>query len=743
MNAGTYVAFDGNAKRFKSSDAKLLYGAIGFTLTVVLILCVAGFSYLRQENIKRTQLLTENLSHSVEQNIFELIKDIDLALQHSNDEITRQWMEGRPNKDSITRFLMRQQELLPGTDLLRGTDSDGVAVYGMGIPQTPASVAQRDYYKKLRDDPNAGLVISEPVIGKISQKWIWLMARRYNKPDGSFGGLVYGSAFIDAIQQKFDQLKLPNGSVVVLRDRNMKLIARSTFGIAQDIPIGDARISEEFKSALTAQPNAGVFRSGPTTPDGISRIYSYRLNAAHGFIVLVGIPVDAALQEWRELAAAVSLLLVLTVCGYLYFARALVRSWRQQNNDMLALKASQEQLLIAKEVAEQATRAKSDFLSNMSHEIRTPLNAITGMSNLIRQEPLSPTQTDRFRKMEFATRHLATTINDILDLSKIDAGKLAIESQRLRPSEIVRDVAELLEGSASAKGLTIEVQTIDLPRSVLGDSMRITQALLNLGGNAVKFTATGTVTLSAFLLEKEGDQVTLRFEVRDTGIGIAADQLPQLFKPFSQAEFSTTRLYGGTGLGLAITKRLAEAMGGTAGVQSEPGQGSTFWFTARLQIDSAPDGEFATVAKDEEMDPDQMLKACVGRPVLLVEDDEFSREIALTQLESLGFQVDVAVDGAQSVEKAKISRYDLIIMDMQMPVMDGLAASKHIRQMPLNASTPIMAMTANAFSEDKDKCLAAGMTAFISKPVEAKELFKKIFELIGQKRSDQSHPSRT
>lgn len=738
MSASTHAVTDLGPTPLKTKDASHLYSSIGFSMAVIIALCVGGLYYLWNDGIERAQLLTHNLSQSVEQDIAGLVHNIDVALQHSADEIARHHTEGRPNKEAITRFLARQQELLPGTDLLRATDADGLAVYGVGIPQAPASVAQRDYYRKLRDDPNAGLVISEPVVGKISQKWIWLMARRYDLPDGSFGGLIYGSAFIDAIQQKFNLLKLPVGSVVVLRDRNFKLIARSTSGTAQEIPIGNDRISDEFKSALAAQPLVGAFRSGPTTPDGIPRIYSYKFNQKYGYVALVGIPIEAALQEWQKVATAVCLLLILTVGGYFYFARALGRSWRQQRDDLQALKDSQVKLKEAKDVAEQAARAKSNFLSNMSHEIRTPLNAITGMASLIRQEPLSASQADRLRKLESASRHLSATINDILDLSKIDAGKLVIECQRLRPDEIVRNVGELLEDAVIAKGLAVKVETIGLPRSVLGDSTRITQALLNLGGNAVKFTANGVITLSAKLIDTKDDQVTIQFEVRDTGIGIATDQLPQLFRPFTQADSSTTRLYGGTGLGLTITKKLAEAMGGTVGVESEQGKGSRFWFTVCTQSDDTEHQDPETVTQGSEPSIEEISKICCGRAVLLAEDDEFNREIALMQLEGIGLRVDAVVDGAEAVEKATVNQYDLIILDMQMPVMDGLTASMCIRKLPLNASTPIMAMTANAFSEDREKCFAAGMTAFITKPVELKNLHFGIFELLIQHRSDNS-----
>jgi signal transduction histidine kinase/CheY-like chemotaxis protein len=737
MNTETSSAAEDLTDRSRRSNVRLLYGAIGFSLTLIVALCIAGLSYLWRESIQRTELLTENLSRSAVQNIDNLVNDIDIALLHSADEIARQLREGRPDKDSITRFLARQQELLPGTDLLRATNADGIAVYGVGIPQTPASVAHRDYYKTLRDNPNAGLVISEPVIGKISQKWIWLMARRYNNPDGSFGGLVYGSAFIDSIKESFDQLKLPVGSVMVLRDRDMKLIARSTFGTPQQVQTGDARISDEFKAALVSRPVSGVFHSGLTTPDGVSRIYAYRINEKFGFVVLVGIPMDAVLLEWKKIALAVGLLLVLIASGYFYFARALGKSWKQQSDDLTRLRAGQAQLQIAKEMAEDATRAKSAFLSNMSHEIRTPLNAIAGMARLIRQEPLSSSQADKLQKMELATRHLTTTISDILDLSKIDANKLVLEDQSLSPGDIVRNAALMLDSTAKNKSLQIELQIGDLPPHVRGDSTRIMQALLNLGSNAVKFTSSGTITLSAHEVETSDNFVTILFEVRDTGIGIEPAQLQDLFKPFSQANSSTTRLYGGTGLGLNITRKLAEAMGGTVGVESEPGRGSKFWFTARLQLDLQAHSAVPAEAVSPDLAQEDMQAVCSGRSALVAEDDEFSREIALIQLEAIGLKVDVAVNGGEAVELAARNRYDLIFMDMQMPIMDGVTATQRIRQDAQNASTPIIALTANAFVEDREKCLAAGMTDFVTKPVEQTVLYQSIFRLLNAGRIDQ------
>lgn len=378
--------------------------------------------------------------------------------------------------------------------------------------------------------------------------------------------------------------------------------------------------------------------------------------------------------------------------------------------------------------AEFASRAKADFLANMSHEIRTPLNAISGMAQLIRKEELSREQSARLDKLEGASRHLLRIIDAVLDLSKIDAGKLTLESAPVRVEQVVANVVSMVSDRARAKSLELISEVPPLPANLMGDATRLQQALLNYASNAVKFTDSGTVTLRAMLLDETDDGVTLRLEVADTGIGIEPTALQRLFEAFEQADNSITRKYGGTGLGLAITAQLARLMGGEAGVTSTLGQGSTFWFTVRLQKDVQAD--FTDSNGETEELQAQLHSIAKGRRVLVAEDEPVNCEIITYLLEEVGFVVDVAQDGMMAVELAQVHTYDLILMDMQMPRVSGLEATRAIRQIPRYRDVQIVAMTANAFVEDRLRCLEAGMNDFVTKPLPARVLYATLLRAL-------------
>ncbi len=403
------------------------------------------------------------------------------------------------------------------------------------------------------------------------------------------------------------------------------------------------------------------------------------------------------------------------------------------------VEARTRELALAKDVAESASRAKSAFLANMSHEIRTPLNAVLGMAHIMRREGASPQQTEQLDKIDGAAQHLLGVINDILDLSKIEAEKFNLEDGEFALDGVVASVVSMLHDKAGAKGLRLEAKLESLPSLVRGDATRFTQALLNLASNAVKFTEAGTVALDVQVVERRDARIRVRVEVRDSGIGVPPEVLPKLFGAFEQGDTSTTRKYGGTGLGLAITRRLAELMGGEAGATSTHGVGSTFWFTAWLGVGRAVHAADA-LPPDEGRAEDILRRDFAGAGVLLVEDEPVNQEVAKLFLLDVGLDVAIAGNGAVAVEMLRDAGFDLVLMDMQMPEMDGLEATRLIRRIPGRENVPIVAMTANAFAEDRAQCMAAGMDDFLSKPVEPDRLFSTLLRWLRRSRERLASP---
>jgi len=372
----------------------------------------------------------------------------------------------------------------------------------------------------------------------------------------------------------------------------------------------------------------------------------------------------------------------------------------------------------AQRQAHKLAQAKSEFLAKMSHEIRTPLNGVIATADLMAATQLNDEQHELLDTLRLSAKTLLGIINDILDFSKIEAGRMVLETLPFTPTVLVEEVVSIMAPAAHSKGLTVRTElSSSLPHSVAGDPLRLRQILLNFVGNAIKFTACGEVVIRAMRLKKgEGQSAWLRFEVQDTGVGIPPEKQAGIFDAFTQADSSVTRQYGGTGLGLAICKRLVELMGGQIGVYSQPGQGSCFWFEVPLPViqENAPEETTAqpsgSALNSHELD---------GVRVLLVEDNPVNQKVAIRMLQKLGCVVELAENGQQALEKLERASYDIVLMDMQMPVMDGLTATRLLRQREQQTGhhQVVIALTANAMQTDRELCLDAGMDDYLSKPL--------------------------
>jgi signal transduction histidine kinase/CheY-like chemotaxis protein len=462
-----------------------------------------------------------------------------------------------------------------------------------------------------------------------------------------------------------------------------------------------------------------------------------------GFVGVVGVDMwvrdfDARVAGIRRtgFGALAALTVLSVITGFVVFrlSRTSLRSRRRDRVVQARLAEAKQQAEVQARRAEAASKAKSEFLAMMSHEIRTPMNGVLGFANLLLETPLSAEQREFVQTLQRSGDALLALINDVLDYSKIEAGRMTVEKIDFDLRSVCDEVRAILQAAATERRLDMSLAyDVRLPRFIQGDPVRIRQVLLNLAGNAVKFTEQGSVRIEVSQL----DATRLKISVVDSGIGISAEHLDGLFRRFTQADSSTTRRYGGTGLGLAISKTLVDLMGGTIGAQSEPGAGSTFWITLPLNVarQDLPDAKLnvagslpllvdavAEIApRAASASPPAVAGEPGGRHLLLVEDNFVNQRVAVYMLTKLGHRVDVVMHGREAIDMLSKARYDLVLMDCQMPEMDGFEATRIIRDPAssvLDHAVPVVAMTANAFPEDRTRALESGMNDFLTKPVD-------------------------
>ncbi len=576
---------------------------------------------------------------------------------------------------------------------------------------------------------------------------------------------VDGRRVIHCTARDITERKKHEQALILYRDHLEELIEKRTIALEKEVAErktaqAQAQSRErQFRQLLDSAPDAVVISNAEGVITMVNRraesLFGYKREELIGQLVEILVPkvysrtqeanhenyyvsqVHSRLEgseqelygvtrEGREFPAELSLAPIETEEG-LMISSAI--------RDITERKQVEQVLQAAKEMSDAANRAKSEFLANMSHEIRTPLNAIIGMAYLAMKTDLNPKQRDYIGKIHFSGGHLLGVINDVLDLSKIEAGKLEIESTAFRLDRLLDNVLTLTGEKASARDLKLVIDVApEFPKFLRGDFLRLGQVLINFTNNAIKFTETGRITIRVKKGSETESDMLVRFEVEDTGMGLTPEQQHKLFQPFQQADASTTRKFGGTGLGLAISSKLAHVMGGEIGVESVAGKGSTFWFTARLEKvaegDQSQDDKAWHAA---QMEKKQQLNSMRNSHILLAEDNLFNQQVARELLEQAGVNVAIANNGQQAVDLARKQRFDCVLMDVQMPELDGLEATRMLRADPLTANLRIIALTANAQQSDKDMCHAAGMDDFITKPFLPEQFYATIAKwLVGE-----------
>lgn len=646
---------------------------------LVSVLVAAALWHDKRQYRERATVATQNFTALLDRQLSALFDKTDVVLRNVGLHHAAQAAQGGSNAEDFGRFLVQQQALLPEVLGLLAAGPDGVVRWGAGMTQeTPVSVADRDYFQQAQRSDLPMLIVSAPVYSRVSLQWVIVLARRLSGPDGRFAGIVFASLATTELGKAM-MLGLGPQGAATLRTQDLALVHRVP--LPTDL-VGGRNVSPQLRQALQAGPEAGAYVA--TALDGVERSNAYRRMQRYPFYVVVGLPTSDYLDDWLASALAISALGVLVVLVTGGATLLIYRAARRQEAVMAErVRAGEavEALLVERtrlngelslrvREAEAANQAKGRFLAGMSHEIRTPLHAVLGLAYLLEKSELPADARELVRKVRRAGRSLLGIVNDVLDDAKIEAGRLELEDAPLHLQALFDGVATAMATTAAGKDIELVVFPPPPLPALRGDAQRLEQVLLNLTGNAIRFTERGTVELRLQAQPLDEHRVELRFQVRDSGTGIPPAQQEAIFAPYAQADASTWRHHGGTGLGLSICRRLVRLMGGDMGVSSQPGQGSEFWCTVRLARDA---GAMPAPA------------AAPGLRVLAGLPHPAAREALLQSAAALGWTAEGAEDGAQLVRRvsqAPEAAFDLAVLDARLPVLDGVAAARALHALP-------------------------------------------------------------